>query len=188
VVPSGGGEARQLTKDGSLDVVPVWSPDEKWIYFTSDRTGRMEVWRIPSIGGTAEQITREGGFNPHVSVDGTSVYYLKGRGVGELRRCPAAGGKEEIIAAEFKSRNFVVLQDGIYGLDTGVSSTPGALMTQPGKARFYRFRTRKWEDLGFATDKPVFPAGIALSPDRKWLFYSQIDERGSDIMLVQNFR
>jgi Tol biopolymer transport system component len=188
VVPRDGGEPRQLTMDGSLDAVPAWSRDGNWIYFSSDRTGRMEVWRIPSMGGTATQITREGGFNPHVSPDRTSVYYLKGRSEGELRRCPAAGGKEEIIAAEFKSRNFVVLQDGTYGLDTGVSSTPGAPATHPGRARFYRFRTRKWEDLGFATDKPVFPAGIALSPDRKWLFYSQIDDRGSDIMLVQNFR
>jgi eukaryotic-like serine/threonine-protein kinase len=188
VVSASGGEPRRLTTESSEDIVPDWSPDGKWIYFSSNRTGRLEVWRMPSIGGTTEQITREGGFNPHLSVDGSFVVYLRARDAGELRRCPAAGGKEESIAPEFKSRNFVVLSDGIYGVDAGVPATPGAASTLPGKARFYRFQSRKWEDLRFATAKPIISNGIDLSPDRKWLYYAQIDERGSDIMLVENFR
>ena len=30
--------------------------------------------------------------------------------------------------------------------------------------------------------------GIALSPDGRTLLYSQIDDAGSDLMLVENFR
>jgi Tol biopolymer transport system component len=188
VVAAAGGEPRRLTTESFEDIVPDWSPDGQWIYFSSNRTGRLEVWRMPSTSGTPEQITREGGFNPYLSADGAFVVYLKSRSEGELRRCPAGGGKEEIIAPEFKSRNFVVLSDGIYGVDAGVPATPGAASTAPGRARFYRFRSRKWEDLGFATAKPIISNGIDLSPDRKWLYYAQIDERGSDIMLVENFR
>jgi Tol biopolymer transport system component len=187
VIPPAGGEPRRLTTENSVDVVPAWSADGRQIYFTSDRTGRMEIWRMPSTGGTAEQITREGGFSPQPSLDGNYVFYLNDRLQGELRRCPAGGGREETIAAEFKSRNFAVLSDGLYGLDAGTAE-PGGVQAQTGKARFYRFKTRKWEDLGFVTEKPVNPNGISLSPDRKWLYYSQIDERGSDIMLVENFR
>jgi sugar lactone lactonase YvrE len=79
------------------------------------------------------------------------------------------------------------LSDGIYALDAGTAE-PGGVQAQSGRARFYRFKRRKWEDLDFVTDKPVNPNGICLSPDRKWLYYSQIDERGSDIILVENFR
>jgi len=185
--PAAGGEPRQLTTADSEDIVPDWSPDGRWIYFTSNRTGRLEVWRIPATGGTEEQITREGGFNPHLSPDGVYIYYLKSRTEGELRRCPADGGKEQSIAAKFKGRNFVVLEDGIYGLDANTPSAYGQFSAS-GKAQFYRFRTGQWEDLGFVTAKPTFPFGISLSPDRKWLYYSQIDERGADIMLVDNFR
>jgi Tol biopolymer transport system component len=102
-VSASGGEPRRLTTESSEDIVPDWSPDGKWIYFSSNRTGRMELWRMPSTGGTTEQITREGGFNPHLSVDGSFVVYLRARDAGELRRCPADGGKEESIAPEFKS-------------------------------------------------------------------------------------
>jgi hypothetical protein len=35
--------------------------------------------------------------------------------------------------------------------------------------------------------KPV-ELGLSVSPDRKWILYSQIDERSSDLMLVENFR
>jgi Tol biopolymer transport system component len=188
VVKAAGGDPQRLTNGSSEDIVPDWSPDGKWIYFSSNRSGRLEVWRMPSTGGTPEQITREGGFNPHLSPDGSFVVYLRTRTEGELRRCPAVGGKEEPIDPEFKSRNFVVLRDGIYGLDAGVPATPGATSTRSARARFYRFRSRKWEDLGFATVKPVISNGIDLSPDRQWLYYAQIDDRGSDIMLVENFR
>ena len=185
-----GGEPRRLTNESSEDVVPDWSPDGTWVYFTSDRTGRPEVWRTPAAGGTAQQITREGGFNPRLSPNGV-VYYLRSRDQGELRRCPAAGGKEEPIDPQFKSRNFVVLNDGIYGLDGGEASPAGgspATNVRQGRARFYRFRTRRWEDLGFTTARTVATNGIDLSPDRRWLYYSQADERGSDVMVVENFQ
>ena len=38
-----------------------WSADGQWIYFGSTRTGRFEVWKMPSAGGPAVQVTRRGG-------------------------------------------------------------------------------------------------------------------------------
>ena len=86
---------------------------------------------------------------------------------------------------DFKSRNFWVLADGVYLLDPGVNEMSPM---RRGKARFYRFRTKQVEDLGFETEKPIGHYGIGLSPDGKWLFYTQADRSGSHIMLVENFR
>jgi hypothetical protein len=37
--------------------------------------------------------------------------------------------------------------------------------------------------------RPVpFLAGLAVSPDERWVLYTQEDQRSSDIMLVENFR
>ena len=188
VVSSQGGTPRRLTSDSAEDVVPDWSPDGNWVYFTSGRTGRLEIWRTPAAGGSAEQITRQGGFNARLSA--RDVYYLKSQ-QGQLWRCPAVGGKEEAIDPDFKSRNFVVLSDGVYGLDGGEASPAGgspATNVRPGRARFYRFRSRRWEDLGFTTERTVATNGIELSPDRRWLYYSQADQRGSNVMVVENFR
>jgi serine/threonine protein kinase len=48
VVPSSGGESRQLTADqGSNSFSPVWAPDGKTITFAKAIGGRFNLWRIP---------------------------------------------------------------------------------------------------------------------------------------------
>jgi Tol biopolymer transport system component len=58
LVNAKGGKPRRLTASSAQDDWPFWSPDGRWIYFNSDRSGRNEVWRMPSRGGEAVQITR----------------------------------------------------------------------------------------------------------------------------------
>jgi Tol biopolymer transport system component len=43
--PAGEGEV-QVTNDAAIDWNPVWSPDGKHLYFVSDRSGGMQLWRI----------------------------------------------------------------------------------------------------------------------------------------------
>jgi hypothetical protein len=131
------------------------------IYYSSDLAGSQTVRRVPASGGKPQQITSGGGFSVKISPDGKYVYYLKGRVEGELWRAPAGGGDEELLVRELKSRNFWVLPDGVYMLDPGVSELSPM---NRGRARFYRFRTRKVEDLGFETQKPINAWGICLSP------------------------
>jgi len=46
-VPAGGGEPLQVARDEHVNWNPVWSPDGKDLYFVSDRSGSMNVWRVP---------------------------------------------------------------------------------------------------------------------------------------------
>src|SRR5579884_1061460 len=56
-VPVFGGIATRLTVDEALDAYPRWSPDGKWIAFTSLRTGNFDIFLIPAEGGEARQVT-----------------------------------------------------------------------------------------------------------------------------------
>jgi serine/threonine protein kinase/Tol biopolymer transport system component len=46
VIPTAGGQPIAVTNDAAIDWCPVWSPDGHFIYFSSDRGGAMNVWRV----------------------------------------------------------------------------------------------------------------------------------------------
>jgi len=58
-LPIGGGEAHALTSGIPWDMQPRYSPDGKWIAFTSDRSGGDNVWIIGRDGKNPQQVTKE---------------------------------------------------------------------------------------------------------------------------------
>ena len=56
LIPAEGGEARQLTREGS-DSRPRWSPDGQSLAFVSTRGGHSQIWILPLSGGEARQLT-----------------------------------------------------------------------------------------------------------------------------------
>ncbi|HEU4435218.1 MAG TPA: hypothetical protein VFR51_17660, partial [Pyrinomonadaceae bacterium] len=45
-IPANGGEAVAVTDGSFTDLNPVWSPDGKYLYFSSNRGGSSNIWRI----------------------------------------------------------------------------------------------------------------------------------------------
>lgn len=45
-VPATGGAPVPVTEDDAVDWSPAWSPDGRYLYFSSDRGGSMNLWRI----------------------------------------------------------------------------------------------------------------------------------------------
>jgi TolB protein len=72
----------RLTNSLSIDTEPVWAPDGQAIYFTSDRSGRPQVYKIGASGGTPERITFQGQNNGNASVsyDGKQIAMVQGNG------------------------------------------------------------------------------------------------------------
>src|SRR5262245_5329871 len=46
-VPASGGTPVAVTADAATDWSPAWSPDGRYLYFSSDRGGSMNLWRVP---------------------------------------------------------------------------------------------------------------------------------------------
>ena len=57
-VPVNGGSPVQLTREGTDNERPRWSPDSKHIYFVSDRGDSPQIWVMDANGANARQITR----------------------------------------------------------------------------------------------------------------------------------
>ena len=46
-MPAAGGAAVALTNDRFVDWSPIWTPDGRYVIFSSDRGGSMNLWRVP---------------------------------------------------------------------------------------------------------------------------------------------
>lgn len=111
-----GGKEKRLTSAPGLDDGPEYSPDGKYIWFNSVRSGRMQVWRMKADGRAQTQMTHDTAMNawfPHVSPDGQKVVYicyhdyeiapgdhLPNLNV-ELRMIPSSGGEPETLVKLF---------------------------------------------------------------------------------------
>jgi TolB protein len=107
-----GEEETRLTTAKGLDDGPDYTADGQWIYFNSDRTGQMHIWRMKADGSQQEQVTNDEFNNwfPHPSPDGKWLVFLsydkdvKGHPEDKdvsLRIMPLAGGKSEVLAKLF---------------------------------------------------------------------------------------
>ncbi|MFN0170341.1 MAG: hypothetical protein ACKV22_28310, partial [Bryobacteraceae bacterium] len=178
LVRSSGGVAKRLTTDPSDEYMPRFSRDGRWIYFGSPRTGGAQVWKMPAAGGPAQQVTRYGGYVAAESVDRRYLYYSK-RDSSELLRMPIEGGGEEkVLDGLAHGTTFGVTADGIYWIAT---ATGGRL-----SIRFLDFRNRRTTIIA-TIQKPV-DLHLSISPDQHWVLYTQFDQSGSDLMLVENYR
>ncbi len=71
-----GGGRKRLTADKYADLQPQVSPDGRYIYFLSNRSGQMSVWRSKTDGTEAQKLTDGGdAFSVQASPDGRSIYY-----------------------------------------------------------------------------------------------------------------
>jgi Tol biopolymer transport system component/DNA-binding winged helix-turn-helix (wHTH) protein len=184
VISATGGPGRRLTTEASENVAPSWSRNGKWIYFGSTRSGSMQIWKVPAEGGPAMQVTRHGGFEGFESTEGKILYYAKGRSVPGIWQIPVTGGEESLTLDHDQAgfwRLWTVVEKGIY---FATASTPSRPVIE-----FFDFATRKVTRV-VAIEKRLNPSdpGLSVSPDRLWLLFTQLDQSGSDIMLVESFR
>ncbi|HEY7545653.1 MAG TPA: biopolymer transporter Tol, partial [Blastocatellia bacterium] len=100
-----GQNIRRITVHKARDVYPRFSPDGKWIAFSSDRDGNMDVFIVPAEGGAAKQLTFHSaddtvlGWTP----DSRAVLFASNRGedfAGKLYTVSIDGGMPRNAGAD----------------------------------------------------------------------------------------
>jgi eukaryotic-like serine/threonine-protein kinase len=176
VINANTGALRRLPGEGKY---PSWSPDGRWLYFASNRA--IGIWKMRPDGGARTQITRGPGDDmPQPSVDGKFIYYNRGwPGPLSIWRTPVDGREAtKIIDGVSTGGQWAVGPDGIYFF-----TTPDA--KGRSEIRSYIFATQRVRKI--LTVERSVNIRITVSPDGRNIFYSQDDQQGSDLMLVENF-
>ncbi|NKB86645.1 MAG: hypothetical protein GKS06_00290 [Acidobacteria bacterium] len=171
----------QLTADPGDEIAPSYSRDGRWIYFTSNRSGDWEIWKIPAAGGDWEwtQVTTTGGYGAQEGPDGY-LYYGKAKGPGIWRRPIDLASEEAEVsvlhdwpATDWGS--WAIGTRGIYFVARGPNVI--ALL--------------EWSSGNVV---PLHPMGgapprqhpaLAVSDDETFLIYAQIDRRETDVLMVE---
>jgi len=171
---------RRLAEQPPIQVVPRWSADGRWIYFRSNSDA--QIWKAPSEGGAAERVPLNKATGATEGADGRFIYFRRQEDPIGLFRVPTGGGAEETLLQMKEPPPWgywTVADRGIYFLVNG----------DKPKIEFFDFATRQVSDV-WTMEKPALTSdgGLAVSPDGQWLLFTQLNNSGSDIMLVNDFR
>ncbi|HKE82432.1 MAG TPA: hypothetical protein VKB50_01690 [Vicinamibacterales bacterium] len=188
VVGREGGAVRRLTTEPSIDGVPTWSGDGRWIYFASTRAGMIaDIWRISADGGQATRFTRNGGFEPRESADGRYIFYLDRPPAGlavsataRVMRLPAEGGLEEPVVEGVRPFLWSVTDAGI------VFVTREADFDAIDIYRFSDQRVGRLGRLGFRL--PGIYPHLTVSSNGRWALATKVVRFDADLMRLDNFR
>jgi eukaryotic-like serine/threonine-protein kinase len=141
-----------ITNDFVMDVHPVWSFDGASIFFSSYRTGGINVWTIPvdidgTPAGAMQQITAGAGHDVDLDVPRSEerLVFATLKQNAELWRLPvdpstgaATGVPEQVVAASRESTRGAWSPDGeqiAFGSDRGGEMNLWLLSTRDGRTR-----------------------------------------------------
>jgi Tol biopolymer transport system component len=137
---------------------------------------------MPAGGGEAAQVTRDpdSADLPRESPDGKFLYYSKGwPNPQSVWRVAVEGGEAmKVLEGVHPNAGWTVEGDGIYFF---------AKPDEKGHSdlSIYEFATGKTREI-LTIERPV--GSFDVSRDGRTILYTQVDEAGSDLMLVENFR
>jgi serine/threonine-protein kinase len=112
----GRGEMEPLVATRFTEAWPAVSPDDRWLAYTSDQSGRFEVYVRPLEGdGDQIQVSLVGGVEPLWSADGSELFYRTGASAGA-----------EMVAARIRTepRLEVVSREALFSVADMATATP----------------------------------------------------------------
>lgn len=174
-----GGREERLTNTSYNEIGASWSSDGNWIYYSSNKTGNWEIWKMSPNGENSTQITFDGGMGAYESKDGTFLYHSKKETPGLWRLNLKTLEEEKIIENLMPNdwASWVLTDEGIFY----VSRDPNAVS-------YYDFATEEVQKV-FQPENwiPPMDAALSVSEDGKVMLLGQVDDSARDIMMLENF-
>lgn len=134
IADAAGGRAVSLTRHLEMDAYPQFSPDGRWISFSSLRTGNWDIFIVPASGGAPRRLTWHSGTDIAYgwSPDGKSLLFASRRDTGDV----------ELLALDVASLRITKLAQDYTSIDYPSFSPDGKLVVFGHRGLFHWTRPR----------------------------------------------
>jgi Tol biopolymer transport system component len=172
---SQGGVPEALDANGFEERMPFWSADGQFLYYNSNRDGRVAVWRRRLADGLMTKVGLQGSFKSMSSAGADpKLYFSLSR--GPIFEAGLDGSAPTALpdATAIPDINWVHSGDALY-----------FTRQEPNEQiLFFELRDGKTRPIRRVTGSLVRnTSNLAVSPDREWLLYAQRDHASSDIVV-----
>jgi len=176
IVGADGGNPKRLNPGAGGASNPSWSRDGRWIFY--DDLANTAIYKVSLEGGPAVRVTDNKYWGAIEAPDGDSVYAMKNPPGKELWRVSGKGGEAQKVLESLPDHlNYALVEGGIFFIPRPDPESGYSL-------QYLDTATGRIERVA-SFEKPV--RHLSVSPDRRWILYTQVDQTGSDLMLVENF-
>jgi Tol biopolymer transport system component len=193
----------RLSGSERLAVSPSWSPDGAWICYASDRSGNLDLWKRPLLGGDEVQLTAtpQPETQPAWAPDGRKIAFSARGRAGGIFLIPADGGRPsrvtsfganpswspdgQTLAFDWNGGVYLVPYTGGEPrlVAAGTSATPHTVWSPDGSRLVFWSRTQGDLLSMSLADAATTPlgliaageevAGLSWAPDGRWLLFSR---------------
>ena len=161
---------------------PAWSPDGSEVAFTTNLTGRLNLWKIPSRGGFPIQLSQSDDreYSPLWSPDGKWILYQSDRGGNEaydIFAIPAAGGQPVNLTntSEISETNARFSPDGkqlLLSYKPKTSSTTDVAVMDWSSHQLHKITEEQTKDHAWQP--------LRFSPDGKYVYATRVNAGFTD--------
>jgi Tol biopolymer transport system component len=152
-----------LTRGNSIDRQPAVSPDGRWVIFSSNRTGNLDLWKLSRADGALRRVTEDAAddWDPGFTPDGQGIVWSSGRsGHFEIWTSAADGtGARQLTQDGFDAENPSVTPDGRWVVYSS---------SNPAKPGLWKIRP---DGTGAVHLVPGLWSTPEVSPDGRWVAF-----------------
>jgi len=172
------GHTTRVTNDTTDDFFPNYSRDGNSIYFSSSRSGKVELYKMPASGGPATLMVPRSVTNAQESPDSRWLYFADWFSGNGLWRMSAAGGEITRVAERISDvPGYAATNQGVYYW------APRGLRHE---LRFINLQSHE-DRLVFEPSTPVTPY-LTISSDGRYICFPEIERNSQELMMIEGFR